>query len=124
MTACDGLRGRFSGWTGLPRADIRSGNSKIVEYEGRSYVVFKGLITAATALAMVATPAVATAQQTSVAARASAAEATPAGETVEGDNEMFQRRRRGFIIPLIAITLIILGLLIVFDDNDGAPVSP
>lgn len=87
-------------------------------------MVFKGLITAATAVAMVATPAVATAQQTSAAA-AAAVEATPAAETVAGDSEMFQeRRRRGIIIPLFALTLVILGLLVLFDDNDGAPVSP
>jgi hypothetical protein len=76
---------------------------------------------------MVATPAVATAQQaSSAAARTAAVEAVPAGETVEGDNEMFQeRRRRGFLIPLFAIILIGLGIYIAFiDDNDGAPVSP
>lgn len=87
-------------------------------------MVFKGLISAATAMALVATPAVAVAQTQSRVAAAAAAEATPAGETVQGENDMFQRRRRGILIPLFAITLIILGLIIVFDDNDGAPVSP
>jgi hypothetical protein len=75
------------------------------------------------AVAMVATPAVAAAEQSTAVSRAAAAEVTPADEAVQGDNDMF-RRRRGFIIPLFAITLVILGLIIVFHDNDGAPVSP
>ncbi|HEX8400886.1 MAG TPA: hypothetical protein VF628_04205 [Allosphingosinicella sp.] len=86
-------------------------------------MVFKKFLAAATALALVAAPEVALAQ-TNAAARAAAVEATPAAETVDGDSEMFQGRRRGFIIPLFAISLVILGLIIVFRDNDGAPVSP
>jgi hypothetical protein len=89
-------------------------------------VVFKKFLAAATAMAIVVAPEVALAQTNAAAARASAIEAVPAAESFEGDGEMFQerRRRRGFIIPLFAITLVILGLIIVFKDNDGAPVSP
>lgn len=88
-------------------------------------MVFKKFLAAATAMAIVAAPQAAIAQTNAAAARASAVQAVPAVEAVEGESEMFQeRRRRGFIIPLFAITLVILGLIIVFKDNDGAPVSP
>lgn len=87
-------------------------------------MVFKKFLGAAAAIALVVAPEVALAQ--SNAARAAATQVVPAAESVSGDSEMFQerRRRRGFIIPLGALALIILGLIIVFKDNDGAPVSP
>lgn len=89
-------------------------------------MVFKKFLAAATAMAIVVAPEVALAQSNAAGVRASTVQAAPAVESVEGDSEMFQerRRRRGFIIPLFAITLVILGLIIVFKDNDGAPVSP
>ena len=91
-------------------------------------MVFKGLISAATALALLATPTISVAQQqTSIAASAASAAAAQAQDDDDDDDRAGYipgNRRRGFIIPLFAITLIILGLLIVFDDGDGAPVSP
>jgi glycerol uptake facilitator-like aquaporin len=66
-------------------------------------VVFKGLIAAATSVALMATPAVASAAET---ARAATTEVAPAGENVQG-NEL----RGGFIIPVIALIAIILGIL-------------
>jgi glycerol uptake facilitator-like aquaporin len=67
-------------------------------------VVFKGFIAAATSVALMATPAVASAAETT--ARAATTEVAPAGENVQG-NEL----RGGFIIPLIALVAIILGIL-------------
>jgi glycerol uptake facilitator-like aquaporin len=67
-------------------------------------VVFKGFIAAATSVALLATPVVASAAETT--ARAATPEVAPAGENVQG-NEL----RGGFIIPLIALVAIILGIL-------------
>jgi glycerol uptake facilitator-like aquaporin len=75
-------------------------------------VGFKGLITAATAVALIAAPTMAAAQSVEVA---------PASETVDGGSEL----RGGFIIPLIAIIAIILGILAAtHDDDDDLPTSP
>ncbi|HEX8444172.1 MAG TPA: hypothetical protein VF631_11055 [Allosphingosinicella sp.] len=90
-------------------------------------MVFKKFLAGATALALVIAPEVAMAQTTAaVAARASATEVVPAAESFEGDSELLQerRRRRGFLIPLFAGGLVILALIIIFRDNDGAGVSP
>jgi hypothetical protein len=97
-----------------------------VEYEGRSYVVFKNILAGATALALVAAPEVALAQS-SAAPRAAVTEVAPAVEAVEGDSELLQerRRRRGFLIPLFATILIGIGIYIwLIDDNQGPGVSP
>jgi hypothetical protein len=86
-------------------------------------VVFKGLIAAAAAVALSATPALAAANQSGAVARAASTQVTPADETVEGDSELF--RRGGFIIPFIVIVVILLGIYIVVDDKgNGAPISP
>jgi glycerol uptake facilitator-like aquaporin len=69
-------------------------------------VVFKGFIAAATSVALMASPAVASAAETASTARAATTEVAPAGENVQG-NEL----RGGFIIPLIALIAIILGIL-------------
>lgn len=77
-------------------------------------MVFKGIVTAAASVALIAAPTVAVAQSASVAA--------PAIEQVEGD-EMFGRG--GFVIPLIAIIAIILGILAATNDGDShPPVTP
>ncbi len=81
-------------------------------------MVFKGLIAAASAVALVATPAVAASNNAAAASRA-AAQVAPAGETVEGSE-----LRGGFIIPLAAIVLIILGIIILVKDNEGGRPSP
>ena len=73
---------------------------------------FKGLVTAAAAVALMAAPTVAAAQSVEVA---------PASETVNEGSEL----RGGFIIPLIAIVAIILGILAATnDDDDDLPESP
>jgi hypothetical protein len=83
-------------------------------------VRFKGLIAAATSVALIATPTMVAAQTASAAA----AEVAPATETVDGD-----QLRGGFIIPLIALIAIILGLCAAtdqcgFGDEDDLPHSP
>jgi hypothetical protein len=90
--------------------------------KGEAEVAFKGLIAAATSIAMVTAPTVAAAQTTS-ATVAAAQEVAPAGETVNGE-----QLRGGFIIPLIALIAIILGLCVGTDicggDDDDLPHSP
>ena len=82
-------------------------------------MVFKGLIAAVSAVALTATPALATASQSAAAARA-ATELAPAEETVEGSE-----LRGGFIIPVIVIVAIILGILAATKGNgENPPVSP
>jgi hypothetical protein len=79
--------------------------------KGEADVVFKKVITAAAAVAMMAGSTVAAAQTAAVA---------PANETVEGSE-----LRGGFIIPLIALIAIILGILAATHDDDGdLPHSP
>jgi hypothetical protein len=82
-------------------------------------VRFKGLIAAATSVALIATPTMVTAQTASAAA----AEVAPATETVDEGSQL----RGGFIIPLIALIAIILGLCVASDqcgDDDDLPHSP
>lgn len=69
---------------------------------------------------MMVTPAVATAQSTAQAARAST-EVAPSDETVTDGSQL----RGGFVIPLIALIAIILGILAATHDNDDQlPHSP
>jgi hypothetical protein len=86
-------------------------------------VAFKGLITAATSIALITAPTVAAAQTTSATGASATHEVAPAGETVDGE-----QLRGGFIIPLIALIAIILGLCVGTDicggDNDDLPHSP
>ena len=86
-------------------------------------MAFKGLIAAATSIALVASPTMAVAQQTKAAVASATHEVAPAAETVEGD-----QLRGGFIIPLIALIAIILGLCIATHqcggDDDDLPHSP
>ncbi|MFN3946372.1 MAG: hypothetical protein ACK4K7_15755 [Allosphingosinicella sp.] len=78
-------------------------------------MVFKGFVTAAASVALMAGSTVAAAQSAPVAA--------PAVESVEEGSEMFGRG--GFVIPLIAIIAIILGILAATrDGSDKPPVSP
>jgi hypothetical protein len=85
-------------------------------------VAFKGLIAAATSIALVTAPTMAVAQSTTTATSVSR-EIAPAAETVEGE-----QLRGGFIIPLIALIAIILGLCVATDicggDDEDAPTSP
>jgi hypothetical protein len=83
--------------------------------KGEADVVFKKVITAAAAVAMMAGSTTAVAQ--------TAAPVAPASETVEGSE-----LRGGFIIPLIALIAIILGLCTATDicggDDEDLPHSP
>ncbi|HEX8525665.1 hypothetical protein [Allosphingosinicella sp.] len=72
-------------------------------------MVFKRIVTATAAVALMAAPTVAVAQ-TSM---------EPATEQVEGSE-----LRGGFIIPLIAIIAIILGILAATHDDGDPPHSP
>ena len=76
-------------------------------------MVFKGLIAAASAVALSVAPTVAAAQT------AAPTELAPAAETVEGSE-----LRGGFVIPLIAIIAIILGILAAIHDDEDPPKSP
>ena len=78
-------------------------------------MVFKKVVTAAAAAALIAAPTVAAAQ--------TAAPVEPASESVEGSE-----LRGGFIIPLIALIAIILGLCAATQtcggDDGDPPHSP
>ncbi|HYJ29654.1 MAG TPA: hypothetical protein VEW25_04860 [Allosphingosinicella sp.] len=77
-------------------------------------MVFKKVVTAVSAIALIAAPTIAVAQSAPV---------EPASESVEGSE-----LRGGFIIPLIALIAIILGLCagtnICGGDDDDPPTSP
>ena len=73
-------------------------------------MVFRKVITAASAVALMAAPTVASAQSTPI---------QPPSETVEGSE-----LRGGFIIPLIAIVAIILGILAALHEHEDPPHSP
>lgn len=76
-------------------------------------MVFKGLIAAATAVALSVAPTVAAAQT------AAPTELAPASESVDGSE-----LRGGFVIPVIAIIAILLGILAWQKGGDGPPKSP
>ena len=84
---------------------------------------FKGLIAAATSIALVTAPTMAVAQTTAATAASATHEVAPATETVDGE-----QLRGGFIIPLIALIAIILGLCVATDmcggDEEDLPHSP
>ena len=86
-------------------------------------MAFKGLIAAATSVALMAAPTMALSQTSATASASAAREISPATETVEGDE-----LRGGFIIPLIALIAIILGLCVATDicggDDEDLPTSP
>ena len=71
-------------------------------------MVFKKVLTAASAVALMAVPTV-----------AAAAPLQPASESVQGSE-----LRGGFIIPLIALIAIILGILAATHGDDDPPHSP
>lgn len=102
----------------MDASDNQSAKSKaqFVSTKGEADVVFKGLIAATAAIALSATPALAQVNATSAAV-------APATETVSEDSEMFGRG--GFIIPLIAVALVVIGILVLVDDDeDDLPTSP
>ncbi len=82
---------------------------------------FKGLIAAATSVALIAAPTMAAAQTSAPTSRT--AEVAPATESVDGE-----QLRGGFIIPLIALIAVILGLCVATDicggDDEDLPTSP
>ena len=85
-------------------------------------MVFKGLIAAASAVALSVAPTVAAAQTAVPTVAPLGAAVTPADEDVEGSE-----LRGGFIIPLIAIILILLGACIatnICGEDDDLRVSP
>ena len=88
--------------------------------KGEADVAFKGLIAAATSIALVTAPTVAVAQ---TAVPSATQEVAPATETVDGE-----QLRGGFIIPLIALIAVILGLCFATDicggDDEDLPTSP
>lgn len=82
-------------------------------------MVFKGILTAAAAVSLVAAPTVAVAQSSSVPA--------PTAETVSADSQLFDKGSSGgFIIPLFATIAFLLGLYFIIGggDDDDLPVSP
>jgi hypothetical protein len=88
-------------------------------------VVFKGLIAAATAVALAAAPTAAAATNSAAVARAAAV--APATETVEGNEAMKEDGifRGGFIIPFFVFLAIGAGVYIAFiKKNKRGRVSP
>ena len=73
-------------------------------------MVFKKVVTAVSAIALIASPTIAVAQ--------SAAPVEPASESVEGSE-----LRGGFIIPGVALILVILAIIILLKDDEDR-VSP
>jgi hypothetical protein len=90
--------------------------------KGEADVVLKKLMTAASAVALIAAPTVATAQTASSAPAAM----EPAGESVEGSEQRGRGRFGGWFVPLVVVIVIILGIIIFVQDNDedGPPTSP
>ena len=86
-------------------------------------MAFKGLIAAATSVALMTAPTVALAQTSASASASAAREVAPAAERVDGE-----QLRGGFIIPLIALIAVILGLCVATDlcggDDEDLPTSP
>jgi hypothetical protein len=86
-------------------------------------VAFKGLIAAATSVALITTPTMALSQTSATTSATVAGEISPATESVDGE-----QLRGGFIIPLIALIAVILGLCVATDicggDDDDLPTSP
>jgi hypothetical protein len=86
-------------------------------------VAFKGLIAAATSVALMTAPTMALAQSSAATSASATHEVAPAAETVDGE-----QLRGGFIIPLIALIAVILGLCVATDicggNNDELPTSP
>lgn len=86
-------------------------------------MAFKGLIAAATSVALMTTPTMALSQTSATTSATAAGEISPATETVDG-----QQLRGGFIIPLIALIAVILGLCVATDicggDDEDLPTSP
>ena len=86
-------------------------------------MAFKGIIAAATSIALVTAPTVAAAQTTAGTVASVTQEVSPSSESVDG-----QQLRGGFIIPLIALIAVILGLCVGTDicggDDDDLPTSP
>ena len=77
---------------------------------------FKGLKTAVAALSLVTAPTIA------AAAPISTPLTQPATETVEGENEL-RGGRGGFFVAIIAVAVVILGIIIVINEDDE-PNSP
>ena len=87
-------------------------------------MVFKGLVAAATAVALSASPAVAAANG-AAASPIAASQIAPADESVEGSE--LRGLRGGFIIPLLAIAAIVLGILAAtgnLENDRDTPRSP
>lgn len=86
-------------------------------------MVFKGLIAATASVALMVTPAVASAQSAAQAARP-VTQVAPADENLDEGSQL----RGGFVIPLIALIAIILGLCVASDicgnGDDDLPHSP
>jgi hypothetical protein len=82
----------------------------------------KLLVMAATSIALVAAPTIASAQRAAAPAPAIGAEVQPASEQVDGSEFNF---RGGFILPLLLLVGIILALLLTIDEEkQDFPVSP
>lgn len=84
-------------------------------------MAIRPLVSAITAVALISTPAVATAQTGS----APTVEIEPAGEQGEGA-EARRRRRGGFILPLLGVAAILIAILLLTSggDDDDVPISP
>jgi len=79
--------------------------------------VIKKIVTATAAVGLMAAPAVAQSAQAPVERAAPALED---GSQMGGE----MNRGGGFLIPLLALAAIVLGILVLLDDDDEDPESP
>lgn len=81
----------------------------------------KPIIAVLSALALVAAPTAAVAQRAAPASAPAGAnaEVEPGAETVEGE----ELRRRGFILPLLAIIAIVIAVILLTGEDED-PISP
>lgn len=84
-------------------------------------MAFKRILTAATAAALIFSPATAVAARAASPAPIGAQQLVPADETIDEGSEL---RRTGFIIPLVGIVLVVLAVLLLTKNDDKDPVSP
>ena len=79
----------------------------------------KAVVTALVAASMTSAPALAAADSAS-SLSVTAAQTSRAGTTIENGNEL----GGGFLIPLLALGAIVLGILVLLDDDDDDVESP
>jgi Na+/H+ antiporter NhaC len=86
---------------------------KVRAVQEKNHMRFNSFLAAVAAAAWAAAPVVAAPK------RAATTEVAPQSETVEGE-----QLRRGFLLPLAIIIAIIIGVLLLTDDDEDVQISP